>query len=97
MENTKYGKKENRPLTILLPQTWDELLGGDHAHLLLLRGDAVEEVGQTGEKVLLFLLLDFIRQHILPERPAEIQSLQHWVTVTCVPKLEKKTQREEFI
>ena len=40
-------------LTILLPQTGDELLGGDDPHLLLLRGDAVEEVGQAGEQRLL--------------------------------------------
>ena len=40
-------------LTVLLPQAGDELLGGDDPHLLLLRGDAVEEVGQAGEQRLL--------------------------------------------
>ena len=81
------------PLTILLAQARDELLGRDDAHLLLLRGDAVEEVGQAREQVLLLLLLGLVGQHVLPKRPAEVEGLQHRVTVTRVPKLrEGKTK-----
>ena len=41
-------------------QSCDELLGRDHADLLLLGGYAVEEVCQAGEKVLLFSGLTFV-------------------------------------
>ena len=76
-------------LTVLLPQAGDELLGGDDPHLLLLGGDAVEEVGQAGEQVLPLLLLGLVGQDVLPERPARIQGLQHRVAVACVPELEE--------
>lgn len=39
--------------TILLSQTGDELLRRNDSDFLLLRGDAVEQVGQTGEERLL--------------------------------------------
>lgn len=50
----------------------------------------MEEVGQACEQVLLLLLLGFVCQHVLPERPAEVQSLEHGVTVTCVSKLRRE-------
>lgn len=75
-------------LTVLFAQARDELLGRDHPHFLLLGGDGVEEVSQAGEQVLLLLLLGFVRQHVLPERPAEVEGLEHRVTVTGVSKLE---------
>lgn len=74
-------------LTILLPQPRDELLRRDDAHFLLLRGNGVKEVRQAREQVLLLLLLGFVGQHVLPERPAEVESLKHRVTVTRVSKL----------
>lgn len=76
-----------KALTVLFAQARDELLGWDHAHFLLLRGDGVEEVGQAREQVLLLLLLGLVRQHVLPERPAEVEGLKHRITVTCVSKL----------
>lgn len=39
--------------TIFFSQSWDEFLGRDDSNFLLLRGDAVEQVGQTGEEGLL--------------------------------------------
>lgn len=74
-------------LTVLFAQARDELLGRDHPHFLLLGGDGVEEVSQAGEQVLLLLLLGFVRQHVLPERPAEVEGLEHRVTVAGVSKL----------
>lgn len=76
-------------LTILFPQPWNELLWWDHADLLLLRGNAVEKVCQAGQQVFLLFLLGLVCQHILTERPAEIQGLKHGVTVACVPELPK--------
>lgn len=74
-------------LTVLFSQAGDELLGRDDAHFLLLRGDGVEEVGQTCEQVLLLLLLRFVGQHVLPEGPAEVEGLEHRVTVARVSEL----------
>lgn len=65
------------PLTILLSQPGDELLGWDDTHFFLLCSNGVEEVSQACEQVLLLLLLGFVGQHVLPERPAEVESLQH--------------------
>lgn len=36
------------PLTIFFSKPGDEFLRGDASHFLLLRGDAVEEVGEAG-------------------------------------------------
>lgn len=36
-----------------------------------------------------------VRQHLLPERSTEIQSLQHWVTVAGVAKLERKKKERQ--
>lgn len=87
----------SQALTVLLPQPGDELLGWDHAHFLLLRGNGVEEVSQTCEKVFLLLLLCFVGQHVLPERPAEVEGLQHRVTVASVSKLRKGVQTRTLI
>lgn len=76
-------------LTILFPQPRNELLWWDHANLLLLRGNAVEKVCQARQQVFLLFLLGFICQHILPERPAEVQGLKHGVTVASVSELPK--------
>lgn len=83
-------------LTVLLPQAGDELLGRDDADFLLLRGDGVEEVGQACEQVLLLLLLGFVGQHVLSKRPAEVERLEHGVTVTCVSKLRKEEEERAF-
>lgn len=74
-------------LTVFFAEARDELLGRDHPHFLLLGGDGVEEVSQASEQVLLLLLLGFVRQHVLPERPAEVEGLEHRVTVARVSKL----------
>lgn len=74
-------------LTIFLPQPGDELLWWNDSHFLLLSGDAVEQVSQAGEQALFPPRLDFIGQHFLSEGPAEVQCLQHWVTVAGVAKL----------
>lgn len=34
-------------------------------------------------------LLGLVCQHILPERPAEVQRLKHGVTVACVSKIDQ--------
>ena len=40
------------------------------------------------------LVTHLVRQHLLPERPTEIQRLQHRVTVAGVPELEEKKKQE---
>ncbi len=57
--------------TIFFPQPWDELLGRDDADFLLLCGDAVEQVGQTGEEGLLTtrLHLHMKDTHLLLTKP----------------------------
>lgn len=47
----------------------------------------MEKVSQACEQVLLLLLLGFVGKHVLPERPAEVEGLQHRVAVTCVSEL----------
>ncbi len=74
-------------LTIFFPQPGDELLWWNDSHFLLLSCNAVEEVRQAGEQALLPSRLDLIGQHFLPEGPAKVQCLQHWVTVAGVAKL----------
>lgn len=60
----------------------------------------VEEVRQTGEQGLFTSGLDLVGQDLLPERTAEVESLQHRVTVAGVPKLEERkrdrSRREEM-
>lgn len=56
----------------------------------------MEEVGQTCEQVLLLLLLGFVGQHVLSKRPAEVERLEHGVTVACVSKL-RKEEREASV
>lgn len=51
----------------------------------------MEQVGQAGEQVLLAPRLTAVRQDLFPERPTEVQSLQHRVAVAGVPKLKKST------
>lgn len=41
------------------------------------------------------LVTHLVRQHLLPERPTEIQRLQHRVTVAGVPELEKTREGDE--
>lgn len=76
-------------LTILFSQPRNELLWWDHANLLLLCGNAVEKVCQARQQVFLLFLLGLVCQHILTERPAEVQGLEHRVTVARVPELPK--------
>lgn len=52
----------------------------------------MEQVGQAGQQVLLASGLAAVCQDLLPERTAEVQSLQHRVTVAGVPKLEKRRE-----
>lgn len=51
-QNTKHYQTVAIP-TIFFSQSWDEFLGRDDSDFLLLRGDAVKQVGQTGEEGLL--------------------------------------------
>lgn len=74
---------------ILFSQPRDELLWWDHANLLLLRGNAVEKVCQTRQQIFLLLLLGLVCQHVLTEWPAEVQCLEHGVTVACVSKIDQ--------
>lgn len=74
-------------LTIFLPQPGDELLWWNDSHFLLLSCNAVEKVSQACEQALFPSRLDLIGQHFLPEGPAKVQCLQHWVTVAGVAKL----------
>lgn len=76
-------------LTIFFSQPRNELLWWDHADLLLLCGDAVEKICQACQQVLFLFLLGLVCQHILPERPAEVQGLKNGVTVACVSELPK--------
>ena len=81
--------------TFLLPEPRDKLLGRDGADFLLLRGDRVEEVGEAGEKRLLApLVLRLVLQHLVAERLAEVEGLQHRVGVAGVAKL--KGARSHF-
>lgn len=75
------------PLTILFSQPGNELLRWDDTNLLLLRGNAVEKVRQACQQVFLLFLLGLVCQHILTERPAEVQGLKHRVAVARVPEL----------
>lgn len=47
----------------------------------------MKQICKAGEQVLLPPRLTAIRQDLLPEGPAEVQSLQHRVAVAGVPKL----------
>lgn len=49
---------------------------------------------RTETQLIVSLCTHLVRQHLLPERPTEVQSLQHWVTVAGVPKLEENKQTE---
>ena len=40
------------------------------------------------------LVTHLVRQHLLPERPTEIQRLQHRVTVAGVPELEEEKKNK---
>lgn len=53
----------------------------------------MEQVGQAGEQVLLAARLAPVREDLLPERPAEVQSLEYRVTVAGVSKLWIETHR----
>lgn len=88
-------KREDEGVTVFLPQPRDELLGRDDAHFLLLRGDGVEEVGQACEQILLLLLLRLVGQHVLAEGPAEVEGLEHRVTVTCVSELRGEQKKKK--
>lgn len=81
--------------TIFLPQTRDELFRWDDADFFLLCSNAVEEICQAGKQALFASWLYFVGQHFFSERPTEIQSLQYWVTVTCVAKLQRKNKNSE--
>jgi len=75
-------------LLLLLAQPCDELLGRNGAHLLLLRGNAVEEIRQAGEQRLLGpLVLGLVLQDLLAKWLAEVEGLQHRVAVAGVPKV----------
>lgn len=86
------------PLTVLFAQPRDELLRRDDAHLPLLVGDAVEQVGQAGEQVLFAPGLTPVGQDLLPKWPAEVQGLEHRVAVAGVSELrgenEMRVRRE---
>ncbi len=78
---------------LLLAQPRDELLGRDRPDLLLLGGDRVEQVREAGEQRLLaalvVLVLGLELKHLLAERLAEVERLQHAVRVARVAELER--------
>ncbi len=79
--------------TIFFTKSRNELLRGYHPNFPLLVGYTVEQVGQAGEQVLLAARLAPVREDLLPERPAEVQCLEHRVTVAGVSKLWNETDR----
>lgn len=81
--------------TIFFPQPGNELLGGDDPHLLLLGGDAVEEVREARQEALLFAGLDLVGQNLFPERAAEIERLEDRVAVAGIAELIERKQKQE--
>lgn len=73
---------------VFLPQSGDELLGRDHADLLLLGGYAVEEVCQAGEEAFLFSGLTLVCQNFVPKRTTKIKCLENGVAVAGIPKID---------
>ncbi len=75
-------------VTLFLSESGDELLWCNGSHLLLLGGDGVEEVGQTGEQGLLTpFVLGLVLQHLLAKGLAEVERLKHRVRVAGVAEL----------
>lgn len=88
-------------LLLLLAQPRDELLRRYRADLLLLRGNAIEEVRQAGEQRFLGpLVLGLVLEHLLAKRLAEVERLQHRVAIACVPEVNQPeivlVGREQF-
>lgn len=79
------------PPTFFFSQPCYKLFWRYRADFLFLRGDAVEQVGQACEQRLFRpLVLRLVLQHLVPERLAEVERLQHRVAVASVAKLKKK-------
>lgn len=75
-------------LLLLLSQPGYELFGRNRAHLLLLRGNAVEQIRQTRQQRLLGpLVLGLVLKDLLAEWLAKVEGLQHRVAVAGVPKV----------
>ena len=61
-----------------------------------MRSDRVEEVGEAGEQRLLApLVLRLVLQHLVAERLAEVEGLQHRVGVASVAKLKQASTHFE--
>lgn len=76
-------------LLLLFAQPGDELLGRNRADLLLLRGNAVEQIGQAGEQRLLgALVLRLVLEHFVAEGLTEVERLENGIAVACVAELQ---------
>jgi len=79
-------------LTLFFSQSGNKLFRRNGANLLLLSGNAVKEVSQTGEKGLLGpFIARLVLQDLVPERLAEVQCLEHRIAVASIAELENKT------
>jgi hypothetical protein len=73
---------------LLLPESGDKLFRSDGAHLLLLRGDRIEQVREAREERLLrSFVLCLVLKHLLPERLAKVERLQHRIAIARVSEL----------
>lgn len=79
----------SKNLTIFFSKFGNELLWCYFSHFLLLSGDHIEQVTEAGEQTLFFavLLLLTINKNLIPKWLAEVEGLQHRVTIACVSKL----------
>lgn len=73
---------------LLFAQSGDELFGCNRADFLLLRGNAVEQVGQAGQQRLLgALVFRLVLEHTIAKWLAKVKRLQHGVAVASVAEL----------
>lgn len=75
---------------LLLAQTRYKLLRRNRTDLLLLRGNAIEEISKAREQRLLGpLVLGLVLEDLLAEWLAEVEGLQHRVTVAGIPEVDQ--------
>ena len=84
---------QNGAPTIVLAQAGKEFLGSDNASLLLVAGNGVKEIGQTGEEVLVLAFGLSVQQDVIAEAGAKVERLDDRVEVARVAKLH--VQKEE--
>ena len=79
-------------LTIFFSQSSHKFFGSNNTCFLFLWRNIVEKIWKTSQQVFFSLTQWFVGQNFLAEWSTEIQSLQHWVTITCVSKLNYKKE-----